>query len=62
MNRTRAIANKIAVDDAPIFEITILSTMPGVGRTEETRPGIIIGTIPADKTSVEDFPPSLFER
>lgn len=62
MNRTRATADKIAADYAPIFKITVLSTLSEVGRTEESRPDIIIGTIPADKTSVEDFPLSLFGR
>jgi len=62
INRTRATANKIASDYAPIFKITVLSTLSEVGRTEESRPDIIIGTIPADKTSVEDFPASLFKK
>lgn len=56
VNRTSSTAEKIAQDFSGLFEITVLSSLKDV----VIRPNIIIGTIPADKTSVEDFPEGLF--
>jgi shikimate-5-dehydrogenase len=56
VNRTRSNAEKIAKDYSSTFKITVLSSLKEV----VARPDVIIGTIPADKTNVEDFPESLF--
>lgn len=58
VNRTRSKAEKIASDYAPLFRITVLSTLSEVTQ----RPDIIIGTIPALETSMEYFPDSLFGK
>jgi shikimate-5-dehydrogenase len=62
VNRTRATAEQIANDYASLFKITVLSTLSEVAKTQDLRPDIIIGTIPADKTSIEDFPTALFAK
>ncbi|KAH8712045.1 hypothetical protein GQ44DRAFT_762923 [Phaeosphaeriaceae sp. PMI808] len=59
-NRTRSTAEKIAADYSSLFQISVLSNLAGL--SEGQRPDIIIGTIPADKTSMGYFPPFLFGR
>jgi len=58
VNRTRSKAIKISEDYAALFKITVLSTLVEVTQ----RPDIIIGTIPADKTSQAYFPDKLFAK
>jgi shikimate 5-dehydrogenase len=61
INRTRATAEKIASDFAELFKIRVFSNLDEVSGLEEgKRPEIIIGTIPADKTTMEYFPRGLF--
>ncbi len=63
-NRTLSAAQKIAQDFAPLFNITVLGDVNALGKKSEIEsgPDIIIGTIPAEKTHVKDFPSSLFSR
>jgi shikimate 5-dehydrogenase len=61
VNRTRANAEKITRDYAHLFRVMIVSSLFEVATTNGYRPDIIIGTIPADQTSVENFPETLFE-
>lgn len=61
VNRTQATAEKIALDYAPLFTITViprLSQIPDL----DLQPDIIIGTIPADVTRIEDFPAAFFVK
>ncbi len=58
VNRTRSKAIKISEDYATLFKITVLSTLVEVTQ----RLDIIIGTIPADKTSQAYFPDKLFTK
>lgn len=63
VNRTRATAEKIASDFAELFKIKVFSNLDEIsGLEERKRPEIIIGTIPADKTTMEYFPRGLFEN
>jgi shikimate-5-dehydrogenase len=59
VNRTQSNAERIAQEFSALFPITVL---PNIKAVEEhgVKPEIIIGTIPADVTSVEDFSGSLF--
>ena len=59
VNRTQSNAERIAQEFSALFPITLL---PNIQAVEEhgVKPEIIIGTIPADVTSVEDFSGSLF--
>jgi shikimate 5-dehydrogenase len=59
VNRTQSNAEGIAQEFSALFSITVL---PNIKAVEEhgVKPEIIIGTIPADVTSVEDFSGSLF--
>jgi shikimate-5-dehydrogenase len=59
VNRTLSTAKKIAQDFSHLFHITVL---PNLKALEEhgVEPEVVIGTILADKTTVEDFPESLF--
>jgi shikimate-5-dehydrogenase len=59
VNRTRARAEKIAKEYSPIFQINVLSNIADVIEAGVS-PDVIIGTIPADVTSIEDFPLALF--
>lgn len=56
VNRTKANADKIVKDFSPIFHVRVIPTLQDL----DTRPDIIIGTIPADKTREADFT-TLFE-
>jgi shikimate-5-dehydrogenase len=61
VNRTRATAEKIALDFSSLFMIRVFSNLDEIsGLEEKQRPEIIIGTIPADKTTMEYFPRGLF--
>ena len=51
INRTQANAEKIASDFSSTFHINVVPTFHDL----KTRPDIIIGTIPADKTEEKDF-------
>lgn len=51
VNRTRANAEKVARDFASIFHVKIVPSL----RDLDLQPDIIIGTIPADVTSKNDF-------
>jgi shikimate-5-dehydrogenase len=59
VNRTFSTAEKIAQDFSHLFHITVL---PNLKVLEELgiKPEVVIGTIPADKTTMGDFPESLF--
>jgi shikimate-5-dehydrogenase len=59
VNRTLSTAEKIAQDFSRLFHITVL---PNLKAFEElgVKPEVVIGTIPADKTTMDDFPESLF--
>ena len=59
VNRTQSNAERIAQEFSALFPIIVL---PNIQAVEEhgVKPKIIIGTIPADVTSVEDFSGSLF--
>ena len=58
VNRTRSVAEKIAEDYSSLFQITVIPSLAEV--SEAQRPDIIVSTIPADKTSIEYFPESIF--
>lgn len=58
VNRTRSKAENIASNYAPLFHVTVLSTLSEVIQ----KPDIIIGTIPAMETLMEYFPDSLFGK
>jgi shikimate-5-dehydrogenase len=61
VNRTRATAEKIALDFSSLFTIRVFSNLNEIsGLEKKQRPEIIIGTIPADKTTMEYFPRGLF--
>jgi shikimate-5-dehydrogenase len=60
VNRTRSVAEKIAAHYSSVFQITVLSTLAEL--SEAQVPDVIIGTIPADKTSIEYFPRSIFGK
>jgi shikimate-5-dehydrogenase len=59
-NRSRSRAEEIAQDLQPYFEITVVGQLTDIPANEA--PDVIIGTIPADKTTVELFPPVLFSQ
>jgi shikimate-5-dehydrogenase len=61
VNRTQLTAENIAQDFSSLFKITVLSSLKE-GVQLEVKPDVIIGTIPADKTAVEDFPECLFKN
>jgi shikimate-5-dehydrogenase len=61
VNRTQSTAEKIAQDFSDLFKITVLPSLEAVTELEG-RPDIIIGTIPAEKTTVDDFSKGLFEN
>jgi shikimate-5-dehydrogenase len=61
VNRTRSTAEKIAEGFSALFKIRVFSNLEEIsGLEEKQRPEIIIGTIPADKTTTEYFPRGLF--
>ena len=62
VNRTRSTAEKIARDFSPLFNIIVLSNLAEIDEMGNCRPDIIIGTIPADQTTVDDFPVELFSN
>ena len=60
VNRTRSTAEDVARHYAPIFDITVLSSLSEIAESCHLSPDVIIGTITADKTWKEDFPDSIF--
>jgi len=56
VNRTQATADKIAEEFSSLFEIKVVPAL----RDVEVKPDVIIGTIPADQTTVDYFPVNLF--
>ena len=60
VNRTRSVAEKIAADYSSLFQITVFSYLAEL--SEAHSPDVIIGTIPADKTSMDYFPASIFGK
>lgn len=61
VNRTISTAEKIARDFSALFEINVLPSLEVV-ETMGVRPDVVIGTIPADRTTVRDFPTALFVK
>jgi shikimate-5-dehydrogenase len=59
VNRTQSNAERIAQEFSAFFPITVLPSLKAI-EEHGVKPEIIIGTIPADVTSVEDFSASLF--
>ena len=59
-NRTRSRAEEIARDLQPYFEIIVLNQLIDISPGEG--PDVIIGTIPADKTTRDFFPSVLFSQ
>ncbi|KAI9728277.1 MAG: hypothetical protein M1834_007770 [Cirrosporium novae-zelandiae] len=59
-NRTKSRAVAIAEALAPLFPITVLDNLSDV--PADQAPDIIVGTIPADKTTVDYFPPVIFSK
>jgi shikimate 5-dehydrogenase len=57
VNRTKATADKVARDFSSIFHIRVIPKLQDL----DTRPDIMTGTIPADKTAEADFT-ALFEN
>lgn len=62
INRTRSTAESIAKSFKTLFTITVLNDLEVFTGGEYPTPDVIIGTIPADKTSVEFFPAALFAK
>ena len=61
-NRTRATAESIAASYAALFPITVIDSLQVFSSPEFTAPKVIIGTIPANKTSIDMFPRELFAK
>lgn len=62
VNRTRSNADDVARHYAPLFSITVLSSLSEIAGYGISKPDVIIGTIAADRTCEEDFPDCLFAR
>jgi shikimate 5-dehydrogenase len=61
VNRTRLTADKIVEDFSALFKIRVFPNLEEIsGLERKQKPEIIIGTIPADKTTMEYFPTGLF--
>jgi shikimate-5-dehydrogenase len=61
-NRTRLRAEDIAHDFAHLFDTTILDSLEDISRENVATPDVIIGTIPADQTTIDYFPAALFTK
>jgi shikimate 5-dehydrogenase len=61
-NRTRATAEEIAQSFALLFKIIVLDSLEEFSNEGRVAPDILIGTIPADKTTIDSFPRSLFAK
>ena len=67
-NRTRVTAEEIARSFALLFKIIVLDSLDEFSNEGRVAPGILvapdilIGTIPADKTTIDSFPRSLFAK
>ncbi|RDW57114.1 hypothetical protein BP6252_13860 [Coleophoma cylindrospora] len=59
-NRTKSRAEAIAQALKPYFKIIVLDQLTDI--PTDQGPDVIIGTIPADKTTIEYFPPALFSK
>jgi shikimate-5-dehydrogenase len=59
-NRTRATAEDIAQSFAFLFQIIVADSLEDFSK--DTAPDILIGTIPADKTTIDSFPRALFAK
>jgi len=67
-NRTRATAEEIAQSFASLFKIIVIGSLEEFSNDGRIAPDILvvpdilIGTIPADKTTLNSFPQSLFAK
>jgi shikimate-5-dehydrogenase len=61
-NRTKSRAEDIARDFAPLFKITVLGDLNDLSNRPYIAPDVIIGTIPADRTTIDLFPTALFSK
>ena len=61
-NRTRAKAEEIAQSFAFLFKITVLDALEDVSKDGHVAPDILIGTIPADQTTIDTFPQAIFTK
>jgi shikimate-5-dehydrogenase len=61
-NRTKSRAEDISLDFAPLFKITVLESLEDLSSDISVAPDVIIGTIPADRTTIDLFPPALFSK
>jgi shikimate-5-dehydrogenase len=61
-NRTKSRAEEIVRDFAPLFSITVLDRLDDVSNDRTVAPDVIIGTIPADRTTIDSFPKVLFDK
>jgi shikimate 5-dehydrogenase len=59
-NRTKAKAGVIALDFSEFFKITVLDSLDDLLTPGFVAPDVIIGTIPADKTTIASFPKILW--
>lgn len=59
-NRTRSTAEAIAASYAAGFPITIIGSLEDFSTPDLITPNVIIGTIPANKTSIDISPRELF--
>jgi shikimate-5-dehydrogenase len=61
-NRTRSTAEELAQSFASVFKITVVDTFEDFSNDGRVAPDILIGTIPADKTTIDSFPRALFAK
>jgi shikimate-5-dehydrogenase len=61
VNRTQERAEQAAADLEPVCTIHVVPTLAALVH-EGVRPDIILGTVPADCTKEDDFPPQLFSK
>lgn len=62
VNRTRSNAESVAQHFEALFRVTVLDSLQALCEKPELAPEVIIGTIPADTTKVDDFPSGIFAR
>lgn len=61
-NRTRATAEEMAQSFASVFKITVVDKLEDFSKGEHGSPDILLGTIAADKTTIDFFPRALFAK